>query len=1064
MFTNLFYNNRQLLTLSLIVIVVSGISAFFSLLRLEDPRISNRNPLVITTLPGATAERIEALVTKKIETELRDISEIKVVESQSRSNVSFVQIELDDDVYDTERIFTKIREKLADMQNELPANASQPELDDERGAVAYTLILGLTWEGAGQGDMLNLINRTAEELADRMRNVSGTDLVRIYGEPKEEINVELFRDRLVELGLTAQEVASRINRSDAKVAAGTLLSNTNNFVMEVAGAFETVSRIENIPILSGSHGDVVRLSDVARVSKKWQDPPREIAFADSQRAIYVAVRMLDDRRVDDWMQGAEHVVSELQTSLSPSVKLETVFRQQQYTSQRLGKLGMNLIMGSLVVVMVIFVMMGWRSAILVGLALPLVSALVLFSMQLLNIPLHQMSVFGLIVAIGLLIDNAIVVVDDVTAKLRIGKSRNDAIAETVSHLFVPLLGSTLTTVFAFLPIFLLPGSVGEFVGTIATTVILALLWSFLISMTIIPALTGIFAKTSLDSSWWKSGIQMPRATDLFRSSLRFLLKHPSLGLLFAISIPAVGFLRANELRNQFFPGADRNQFYVQLWSPPQSSIKATAATAQKIENEIRLDSRVSRVDWLVGGSMPTVYYNLIMDQDDKPNYAQAVITTDDAKSANDIIAKMQKRLDGRFPGSQIILRQLAQGPPIDAPIEVRVYGPSIARLKELGQQIQGILYQTPKVLHTRTTFDVSRPKVMIDADESESQLTGLSLNDIAGQLQATHEGSMGGSVLEGTEVLPVRVRFGNELRGNLDEIASSRLRVAGTNDWMPLEAIGKLKLAPESSAIPRRNGQRCNTIQAFVETDALPPEVTKDFLERLDLAGIEMPAGYRLQVGGDSEELASSMANLFRYAPILAVLMFATIVLSFRSFVLAGVIGGVAALSAGIGFLTLWVAGFPLGFNPLIGTAGLIGLAINDSIVVLSQIRSNPRARAGDIEAIATEVMSTGRHVISTTLTTIGGFMPLLLGGGTFWPPLAIVIAGGVGGATILATIYIPSIYVLVRPLVESNTVTGSELARPSTTLNVPLNSDSLESLQSTSAQTTTDFGLGSVH
>ena len=680
---------------------------------------------------------------------------------------------------------------------------------------------------------------------------------------------------------------------------------------------------------------------------------------------------------------------------------------------------MNLLLGSLVVVLVIFFMMGWRSAMLIGLALPLVSAMVLFAMQLLGIPLHQMSIFGLIVAIGLLIDNAIVVVDDVTAKIRSGKSRSDAIAITVGHLFVPLLGSTLTTVFAFLPIFLLPGSVGEFVGSIATTVILALIFSFLVSLTIIPALTGIFAKVEVSRAWWRVGIQLPRTAELFQTSLRFLLTHPVLGVLLAISIPVVGFLRVGELRNQFFPGADRNQFYVQVWSPPQSSIKATTENARRIENEIRNDSRIRRVDWLIGGSMPTVYYNLVMDQDNKPNYAQAVVTTSDAKSARDIISAMQGRLDERFPDSQIIVRQLAQGPPVDAPIEVRVYGPSVARLKQLGQQIQGLLYETPQVLHTRTTFDVSRPKLMIDADEAESQLAGLSLNGIAGQLQSTLEGSSGGSILEGTEVLPLRIRVGNDIRGDLDQIASSRLRVTGTDDWMPLEAIGKLRLEPETSAIPRRNGERCNTIQAFVESDALPPEVTHDFLVRLAAAGIEMPSGYRLQVGGDSEELANSMADLFRYAPILAVMMFSTIVLSFRSFVLAVVIGGVAALSAGIGFLTLWSAGYPLGFNPLIGTAGLIGLAINDSIVVLSQIRSNPRARTGDIDAIVAEVMSTGRHVISTTLTTIGGFMPLLLGGGTFWPPLAVVIAGGVGGATILATIYIPSVYVLVRRFVE---------------------------------------------
>ena len=300
MFKTTFYQNRQLLTLTIIIIVVAGLSAFLGLPRLEDPRISNRNPLVITLLPGATAERVETLITEKIETELRDISEIKHLESQSRSNVSFVQIELADDVYDTEKIYTKIRDKLADIESELPTNATKPEFDGERGALAYTLILGVTWNGDQSEQRLTMLNRTAEEIADRMRNITGTDLVRIYGGPNEEIKIELSRDKLAELGLTAQNVTDRISNSDSKIASGTLRSSSSNVVMEVQGAFATTDRIASIPIVSGQKGEVVRLSDIATIMKAWQDPPDEIAIADSQRAIYVAVRMLDDQRVDGW--------------------------------------------------------------------------------------------------------------------------------------------------------------------------------------------------------------------------------------------------------------------------------------------------------------------------------------------------------------------------------------------------------------------------------------------------------------------------------------------------------------------------------------------------------------------------------------------------------------------------------------------------------------------------------------------------------------------------------------------------------------------------------------------
>jgi multidrug efflux pump subunit AcrB len=448
--------------------------------------------------------------------------------------------------------------------------------------------------------------------------------------------------------------------------------------------------------------------------------------------------------------------------------------------------------------------------------------------------------------------------------------------------------------------------------------------------------------------------------------------------------------------------------------------------ALNIESLIRADERVERVDWLVGGSIPSVYYNLVMTTDNRPNYAQAVVTTRQPQDTLGMISTLQSKVDQQFPESQVVMRQLAQGPPVIAPIEIRVYGPSVKKLRELGHEIQLLLSQTPGVIHTRTTFDASRSKIKLLSNEAEAQLAGLSFSQIAAQLQTNLEGATGGVLLESTEQLPVRVRLGNQIREELNEIASNRLQTGATSDgstkWMPLESVADIEIVPEESSIPRRNGQRCNTIQAFVVAGALPPEITDLFLAKLDESDFQTPTGYRLQVGGDSEELANSMSSLFAYAPVLGVMILATLILSFRSFVLAGIIGTVAGLSAGIAFFSIWVSGYALGFNPLIGMAGLIGLAINDSIVVLTQIRSNPQARSGNVGAIVNEVMKTGRHVISTTLTTIGGFLPLLLGGGTFWPPLAVVIAGGVGGATILATVFVPAAYVLVAPLVDKIT------------------------------------------
>ena len=359
------------------------------------------------------------------------------------------------------------------------------------------------------------------------------------------------------------------------------------------------------------------------------------------------------------------------------------------------------------------------------------------------------------------------------------------------------------------------------------------------------------------------------------------------------------------------------------------------------------------------------------------------------------------------------MSQFAQGPPVEADVEFRLYGPSIETLQDLGDELRLRLAEHPGVLHTQATMGRGEPKLWLDADEA--RLAGLSLSDIATQLQGSLEGTLGGSVIEDLEELDVRIRFEDERRRDLFDIRSTPLTAAGRPGWTPLSVLGELVLRPEVSAITRHDGLRANLIYGYTQNDALAIDVTDDVLTQLEETGFFLPSGYRLSIGGDAEDENKAIGNLMIYLPVLLTLMIATIVLSFRSVRLAGVLGVVAIQSVGLALLATWAYGFPVSFTTILGTLGLIGVALNDSIVVLAAIRSNPAARRGEVEAMADEVMGTLRHVISTTLTTVGGFLPLLIFvGGDFWPPLAIVLAGGLSGATILAVVFVPAAYRLV--------------------------------------------------
>ncbi len=848
----------------------------------------------------------------------------------------------------------------------------------------------------------------------------GTEIVRLYGQPEEQITVEVDPADLAELGLSVGQLAGRVGAADPKQPAGLLRSPRRDVPVEVDGAFEAIDRIRAIPLLDNGRGGVVRLGDIAVVERSWKRPMGERALAGGRESVFVAARMDRGRQVDRWAADADAVIDAFTATIGDGVVLETVFAQEAYTIDRLSDLAGNLLLGAAVVTLVVLGMMGWRSGLIVGLALPLVMSLTLAGILLTGGQLHQMAIFGMIIALGLLIDNAIVVVDETTKRLREGLSRPEAVAAAVRHLAAPLTASTLTTVLAFAPIVLLPGNAGDFVGYIGGSVILAILGSFAVSLTVIVALAGRFVRTDPDRrpTWLRDGVQLPRVSRLLQGGLRLGLSVPIATMLIAFAPALVGFSLAPTLGRQFFPPVDRDMFDLKLWLPQDAAITRTEQLVRRVHDALLEHEQIEGADWLIGASFPSVYYNLVMNRDNSPFFAQAAVTS--AEATNRLIPELQAELDRRFPEAQLLVRQFGQGPPIDADVVFRLYGPDIGVLQDLGERVRRTLQAHPEVLHTRTSLPRGQPKLWLDASEDEAQLAGLSLADLADQLGAALEGVVRGSVLEQTEQLDVRVRFVDRHRRTPGSIASTNfVRLPnvedGAVDWVPLAALGELNLRPELASITRFDGIRTNKIEGYTRDDALPIDVTRAVQADLDAAGFNLPPGYRLELGGSLEQDQEAVGNLFAFVPVLAALMVASLILATRSVRLCGVLLVVAVMSVGLALLSTWAIQFPISFNTILGTLGLIGVALNDSIVVLAAIRANPEARAGDPDAIVREVAGCTRHVFSTTLTTIGGFLPLLIFiGGEFWPSLAIVLVGGVGGATLLALLYIPAAYVCV--------------------------------------------------
>ncbi|MBB1489612.1 efflux RND transporter permease subunit [Oceanospirillum sediminis] len=1008
-----FVSNGRILSLIIILMIVAGLGALSTLPRAEDPRITNRVASVVTYFPGASAERAEALVSEKVENKLRKLSEIKLITSTSRPGISVVRIELKDSITDTTPIWSRVRDLINDVAPELPPGVIAPTLDDDHG-YAFTTLIALKWQGPGELDAA-VLGRYAEALQNRILTVPGTDFTELHGEPEEEILVQLDPDLAGHLQLAPAAIAQRIGQADAKVSAGQLINDNNQLQVELTGALDSIDRIRRIPLLTDSNGFVLRLEDLAEVSHKLKWPASEIAIVDGQHAVVVAARMLPERRIDQWSTDVRDILTQFQTELPSNISTEVLFDQDSYTATRLGELVDNVLVGFALIAIVLFFTLGWRSALVVTAALPLTVLFTLSCMKYFGLPIHQMSVTGLVVALGIMVDNAIVMADSIQQRRQQGEQAIQAVMSSLHHLWLPLLGSTLTTVLAFMPIVLMPGPAGEFVGGIALSVIFSLIGSYIISHTLVAALSGRFlSRLSGRGSWYQSGIQGRWISSLFRKSLNLSLRFPLLSLILVFAMPLAGFISAGKLTEQFFPPSDRDMFQIELYLPAQSSILQTQRMTEALDEVLEQETDIQHIRWFIGNNAPSFYYNLVPNQRGAQNYAQGMITASDFAAANRMIPQLQQKLDDSFPQAQILVRKLEQGPPFNAPIELRFYGPNLDTLKTLGVQARQILAETSEVIHTRATLQPGTPKVWLNINEDASRISGLSLTEISAQLQQNLQGVTQGTIIQTTESIPVRVRVGNDQRQDLADLTDLSISVPGTDGNIPLSALATAELRPSRGAIPRRNGERVNVIEGYIRSGVLPATVLKRYQEKLAQAEFILPAGYRMEIGGESAKRNDAVGNLLASIGVIASLLVTVVVLSFNSFRMSILIFLAAFQSVGLGLLSVYAFSYPFGFTVIIGLLGLMGLAINAAIVILAELKADAKAIHGDNEAIVNAVMSCGRHISSTTITTVGGFLPLIMAGGGFWPPFAVAIAGGTVLTTLLSFYFVPPAFRLM--------------------------------------------------
>lgn len=691
-----------------------------------------------------------------------------------------------------------------------------------------------------------ILQRYARELQSRLRSHSGTDVVEIDGEVAEEILVRVDSAKAAAAGQTVNTIAAALRQYDTKASAGILANDHSRMQVEIAGDLDSADRVARVPIGVGNRAQVLRVGELAQVERVVRKPDTEKVLRGGQEQLVVAVRMLHTERISRW-QG--RVVAELEAfgnSLPGNVEAEIIFDQLEYTDERMQHLIGNISIGFALILIILLVTLGWRSALLVAAALPLMMLFTFFLMNVTGVPINQMSVTGLVVALGITVDNAIVIVDDVGQRLRANQSRLQAVRGAVDHLWLPLFGSTATTILAFMPVILQGGPSGEFVGSLAICVIYSLIGSYLISFTLVAAVAAKVIQPLGEGGWLQRGINIPALTERFSHMLRQSLRRPKTALALVMILPALGFYGITTVPEQFFPPVDRDMFTIDVSLPTRVSFEQTESVVREIDTVLAQTAGIESVDWFVGKSAAPFYYNLIERKFGAQNYAQAMVVTQSAAHSERLVDSLQLVLPPQFSSARIVVRKLEQGPPVDQPVEVRIFGPDLAILEQLGEELRLMLSTLPSVTHTSASLGESIPTVSFQMREEVLAGTAFSPMAAANNLRASLDGLIVGSLLEGTEEVPVRVRLDAGERETPDDLRSLNVIYSRAEDGYSatsLQAIADMHIRPSIVSIPHHNGQRVNSVGAQLRIGVLPDAVATDLQALMDTQHYELPPG-----------------------------------------------------------------------------------------------------------------------------------------------------------------------------------------------------------------------------
>lgn len=993
------------------MLVLVGVHALLTMPRREDPQITIRVGLVLAIYPGATAEQVEAQVTRKIEDRLFRFAEVRKQRtfSVSRTGLVVVNVTLEDDVRDVDTFWNKLRNDMIELKvRELPQSVQGPLVNSDFGDTV-AMLLAVRGKPYGYRELKDYVQRIEDEL----RTIRAVSKIRRYGEQSEEILITSTLERLSQYAVDPVRIMRSLQARNVVPYAGSFETDRARVPLNASGLFQTEEQIRRVVIDVSPTGQPVYIGDLAEVERRYRDPDQATRF-NGDPALMVSVEMQEGNNIVQFGDAIRDTLRRLRPLLPPDLKLDLVADQPAVVQERVSHFirEFGIAIGSVIFVTVLLLPL--RVALIAALAIPVTVAVTFGIMNALRIELHQVSISALIVVLGMVVDDAIVIADNYVELLDHGVAREEAAWRSATELAVPVLTATLTIIASFLPLLLLSGSVGEFIFALPIAVAVALLSSYVVAMLLTPLLALFFIKQGLhqDGDGPRKTSVLDRMQQAYSAVIRRAMPRQWLTLAAgaAAFFAGLGLLRV--VPQQFFPSAERDQFVMDAWLQEGARLEATDGTLRNIERTLSGDERVEQYATFVGGSAPRFYYN-VSPETPAQNYGQILVNTHEAGQAPEMVHDLRRKLPRAAPEARVIVKELQQGAVVNAPIEVRIVGDDVATLRRLGQQVQAILRETPGSLYVQDDYRDDVYQLRVDVNNEVANRLGLTNAGIAQQLAGSFEGAPVTTFWEGDRAVNVLLRLEESRRQSFEHVRNAYLTSLVTGARVPLREVATLQPGWKPNRIVRRNGVRTLTVQSFHDQAHLASAVLH--AARPKIAQVRLPEGYRLEFGGEAENQAETFGEMLRALAISLVAIFLILLFQFRSLaeplvVMASI--PLALLGAASGLV---LTRNPFGFTAFMGVVSLGGIVVRNAIILVDYINERRKAGVGLEEAAREAGERRLRPIFLTTMAAAVGVTPMILSGSSLWSPLASVIAVGLLVSMLFTLVVVPVLFVLVK-------------------------------------------------